>query len=745
VAEREREIKLEVRAPDALEELARRPAIAGFALSPVETRDQEDLYLDTEDLLLFAAGVALRYRRRSGILKATLKEISEREGRGMLQDRREIEEVLGEGGVPKGVVGDTVASLVGDAKLLPILRLRTRRRVRQVVASHCTVAELCLDEVEVFPAGKEAQPSDAEPLGRFCEVEVEEVADGSDVLTAVGEELLASPHFGPSLLSKLERGLDLLGIRGPFVGRGPGELSTDPASFRLPGGLTAEELERRLSSRFQAVSSPETVEAKTFHDSFDWRVHRSGGSYETAGFGPRRVHLWRDAEGRVRHRLCHPGDPGFPADLPPGPLRSQLAAVLSMRRLLPLVDSSVRVRTIAVLDDEEKTTVRVRIESGTSALCEGGELHELEPRVTIAPLRGYDRERRRVVGFLREKCGLLPAATGELAHALEPHGRAPGDYTSKFELLLDPAMPARDAARAIHLSLLTTMLRNQEGTRRDLDSEFLHDFRVALRRTRSALTQIREVYPEVDVEQFKQEFRWLFLETGPKRDLDVYLLKMEVYLAELPEEIRADLDPLQEFLERRKKLAHDRLVSALDSERYRRLVEEWRSFLTGAPAGSLLAPNAERPVREVASERIWRVYRRMRRRGWAIQEDSPAAALHDVRIRGKKLRYLLEFFRSLYPEEAVGRLVSELKRLQDNLGDFNDYRVQRRSLQRFSAEMAEEGSASVRTHLAMGRLLAHLEAGQAAERKRFAKRFDRFASQENRKIFARLFSQGEGS
>ena len=104
MAEREREIKLTVRAPSALEELAGRSTIAGFALSPVETREQQDVYLDTENFLLFAAGYGLRYRRRSGILKATLKEISEKQGRGVVHDRQEIEEVLGEEGVPKGVV-----------------------------------------------------------------------------------------------------------------------------------------------------------------------------------------------------------------------------------------------------------------------------------------------------------------------------------------------------------------------------------------------------------------------------------------------------------------------------------------------------------------------------------------------------------------------------------------------------------------------------------------------------------------
>jgi len=736
--EREREIKLRARVPQALEELAGMAGIAGFTLSPVEARDQQDLYLDTADFRLLAAGYSLRYRRRSGILKATLKEVVGREGRGILQERREIEEILGEEERPKGAVDRALASLAGDAKILPILRLRTRRRVRKVLANGSAVAELCLDEVDVSPGG-----GSAEPLARFREVEVEEIAEGSNVLRALGEELLASPHLEPSLLSKLERGLELLGRLERPAERRLEEFSTQPVFFRLPEGLTAEQLERRLASRFRAAISSETVETRTFHDSFDWRVHRSGGTYETAGSGAGRIHRWRDAQGRVRHRLRHAGDPGFPADLPSGALRDDLSTVLSVRRLLPLVTLTTRVRVVAVLDDEEKTTVRLCIESGTSSAPEGGEIHALEPRVRVAPLRGYDAERERVARVSMEECGLLPDAAGELEHALEPLDRTPGDYTSKFHLTLDPAMPARDAARAIHLSLFATMLRNQEGMRRELDSEFLHDFRVSLRRTRSALTQIREVYPELEVERFKEGFRWLGTATGPTRDLDVYLLKMNGYRESLPGAVRADLDPLAEFLQRKRKLAHDRLVALLDSERYRGLVEEWRAFLTEPPTGSLLARNAERPVRELASERIWRVYRRMVKRGRAIGDDTPGEALHEMRIRGKKLRYLLEFFRSLYPEEATGRLVAELKRLQDNLGDFNDYRVQVRILQGYASEMAEEGAASVPTQLAMGRLLAHLDAGRAAERSRFAKRFERFASPENRKTFARLFSRGD--
>jgi inorganic triphosphatase YgiF len=206
---REREIKLTARTLEALEELARQPAIAGFALSSVETRNQEDVYLDSEDFHLFAAGHALRYRRRSGILKATLKEIQGTAGRETIRDRREIEEVLGAEGRPTGVVGDIVASLAGEAELLPILHLRTRRRVRKVFAGGSAVAELCLDEVEV------SRGEGAEPLARFREVEVEETSEGSNALAAIGEDLLSSPQFEPSPLSKLERGLDLLGLLEP--------------------------------------------------------------------------------------------------------------------------------------------------------------------------------------------------------------------------------------------------------------------------------------------------------------------------------------------------------------------------------------------------------------------------------------------------------------------------------------------------------------------------------------------------
>ena len=57
-------------------------------------------------------------------------------------------------------------------------------------------------------------------------------------------------------------------------------------------------------------------------------------------------------------------------------------------------------------------------------------------------------------------------------------------------------MRADIAAKYIFSHLLKTMKDNEPGTIADTDSEFLHDFRVAVRRTRAGLSQLKGVLPD---------------------------------------------------------------------------------------------------------------------------------------------------------------------------------------------------------------------------------------------------------
>ena len=153
------------------------------------------------------------------------------------------------------------------------------------------------------------------------------------------------------------------------------------------------------------------------------------------------------------------------------------------------------------------------------------------------------------------------------------------------------------------------------GTRADIDSEFLHDLRVAVRRTRSALTQIKGVFPPEDVERFKSGFAWLGQITGPTRDMDVYLLGYEEYRDSLQEQFRGDLDPLHDFLLAHQKSAHQELVKKLNSPHFHKLLKDWRTFLETPLNDVTDTPNAERPLQEVANRRIYRIYKRVLEEG----------------------------------------------------------------------------------------------------------------------------------
>jgi CHAD domain-containing protein len=309
---------------------------------------------------------------------------------------------------------------------------------------------------------------------------------------------------------------------------------------------------------------------------------------------------------------------------------------------------------------------------------------------------------------------------------------------SKFGVDLEPAMRSDAAARRIHLALLDRIRANEDGVRRRLDPEFLHDFRVAVRRTRSCLGQVRGVFPADAVGRFRVAFSWLGKLTGPARDLDVYLLEMPRYRAGLPEAVRDDLAPLERFLERHCLLEHERLAAELGSERYRALIEGWTGFLEREPVDDPSAPNARRPILEVATDRIAGVYRKVLKKGRAIDADSPPDKLHRLRIECKKLRYLLEFFQSLLDPADLAPTLKSLRRLQDNLGTFNDLQVQRRTLTRYAQQMAEERCATVEALMAMGRLVERLRARQGRERRRFAKRFACFDERDARQRVERL-------
>ena len=101
-----------------------------------------------------------------------------------------------------------------------------------------------------------------------------------------------------------------------------------------------------------------------------------------------------------------------------------------------------------------------------------------------------------------------------------------------------------------------------------------------------------------------------------------------------------------------------------------------------------------------------------------------------MRKRCKELRYALEVFAPVLDTTMRKQAVADLKGLQDVLGRFQDSEVQRLALRDFAAEMMADGTSPAAV-LAMGELIAHLEAEQGRARREFEEVFARFERPEN--------------
>src|SRR5262249_38569402 len=142
----------------------------------------------------------------------------------------------------------------------------------------------------------------------------------------------------------------------------------------------------------------------------------------------------------------------------------------------------------------------------------------------------------------------------------------------------------------------------------------------------------------------------------------------------------ADHDGMMTALTELQKHEHDRLVEALDSDRYSRLLSDWRSFLEQRASSSSGTENASATLAAVVCRRAWRLSRRIATGAKALDDQTPAEQIHSLRVHAKKLRYLIDVAPGFDDSPDLASVLNSLKRLQRVLGDFNDADVQERRL-----------------------------------------------------------------
>src|SRR4029077_7628283 len=144
----------------------------------------------------------------------------------------------------------------------------------------------------------------------------------------------------------------------------------------------------------------------------------------------------------------------------------------------------------------------------------------LPPRLAIAEVRGYPGQARRAARLLAGIPGVHAADRSGFLETLHALGRHPDDYSNGVTTEMTARMTTSVAVATLLRGLLDTLEHNVDGVLRDIDTEFLHDLRVASRRTRSAIKLLGDVLPDGLAASYAAEFKWLGDLTTPTRDLD---------------------------------------------------------------------------------------------------------------------------------------------------------------------------------------------------------------------------------
>ncbi|WP_166177920.1 CYTH and CHAD domain-containing protein [Rubrobacter tropicus] len=455
---------------------------------------------------------------------------------------------------------------------------------------------------------------------------------------------------------------------------------------------------RQHSSGSGLVVEPESEEKITdaYYDAEDWRFYRAGYALRVRKVGSNAEATMKSlspAEGNVRKRreITEPLGDDKPATLgkAPGPVGERIRSLLGGQdtRLMFEVRTSRQKFALLLEDDTGEpengsSANRVRIgevvlDSSEIPIGEGRESAricrvEVEAGAGTAPtpdLRGF-------VDEMQYALELKPASISKFETGLYATGLSPRSETEAGPTEIEPTMTLGEVAFAVLRRQFAKMRSHEPGTRIGEDPEALHDMRVATRRMRAAMKVFEGALPE-RAKWFREELRWVAGSLGDVRDLDVQIGRLEAWKNEADEESSEFLGKILDVMKKRRTEARALMLEVLDSARYERLEASFGEMLRRGPGaerelaqGNGHSPEGE-PVTSAAPALISARYRKWSKAAGRLEESSPTESFHDLRKKGKRLRYALEFVSEVYGK-GTEDLIEPLKTLQDDLGDHQD-------------------------------------------------------------------------
>ena len=400
----------------------------------------------------------------------------------------------------------------------------------------------------------------------------------------------------------------------------------------------------------------------TYHDTDDLRLIRWGGSLRMRTGEGWTVKLPLAADGVVvaRHEIVFEGA----GDRPPAQAVDLVRGFLRGGRLEPVARlQTVRRRTCIAAGDDARPVAEI-VDDEVSVL-DGRRVVDRFREIEVELADGV--EPATVAPVLASIAAGTRSVTpiSKVARALGAQAVAAPDVVVPD---VGPASAVRDVIAWAIAGSVVRLIEHDAAVRSGEDPEGVHQVRVATRMLRSHLRTFGSMLEPDWRDELRAELRWLGDEFGAVRDLDVLEERVRRHASALPDDEAGGVAKVLERVHRRREAARTEMLSAMHEPRYIELLDALvdaavnprvRAEVGGVPATDVLGVVMDAP------------WKHLRSRCRALGATPADAALHDARIRAKRVRYAAESLVPVFGKPAR-RFARRAEALQQVLGAHQD-------------------------------------------------------------------------
>ncbi len=223
------------------------------------------------------------------------------------------------------------------------------------------------------------------------------------------------------------------------------------------------------------------------------------------------------------------------------------------------------------------------------------------------------------------------------------------------------------------ISRFTAALRQEiAGVRQGEDIEAIHRMRVASRRLRSALPLFETCYAARYRTGWRNGIRQVTSALGQARDTDVQIERLDNFFCGIEElRCRPGIRRLVLRLKQKRVRLQAKVGQALDELEKKRLLEAMDQQNQSRTGAQLPGEPYTFGLYRLAKESILDLLKKFLDYEPFIHNPDAVAELHAMRIAAKQLRYTLEIFAPLYPNELKNP-IQAVKTAQEMLGEIHD-------------------------------------------------------------------------